>query len=246
MISEMGGEVSPALLEMVADFLWAETSPVEVDLAAWVDNGTLTEDDFVGCLSPMELAKAQAIANPAERRHFLARRCFQRLFVCLVAGWKFHPRTIRLEHKLDSRPTCLDFPALQLSFSTSGNAAVACASRTHAVGIDIERVRVIENAVGLATRFFTQNEAEVIAAKPEDAKSHHFLMHWTTKEAGLKAIGQGIVAGLNAFRLVGEPPRVAYTVLGPSAINGTWTLKNFDILPNHIIALIEKNSVDKY
>ena len=239
-------EVSPALLEMIEAFNWAKPSAQGLSIAAYVDDGAATESDLGGCVTTSELAKAELLTNPAERRHFLTRRCFQRLFVCLVTGWNASPRELRLEHKLDTQPNCLDFPSLHLSFSTSGAAAVACASKIYTVGIDVERIRMVENANQLARRFFSQKEADAIAAMSPDEQSHHFLLHWTAKEAGLKAIGQGIVSGLNAFCLQRKPPDTTYSVIGPSENHAAWILQNFDILPNHIIALIKKNSVDNY
>ncbi len=238
------GDVSPAVLEMVDAFSWAKLPGKGLSIAAYVDNGAPSQTNLEGCLSKAELTQADLLTNLAERRHFLVRRCFQRMFVCLVTGWSADPRELKLEHKLDARPICLDFPLLRLSFSTSGNTAVACASETRDVGIDVERLRDVDNADQLAGRFFSLNEANMIAALPSDEQSHEFLLHWTAKEAGLKAIGQGIVSGLNAFCLQREALNTAYSVVGPSGIDATWTLQHFDILPNHIIALIQKNSVD--
>ena len=237
--------VSPTLMEMMEAFNWAKPSVPGLFITAYVDNGALSETDLKDCLSRAELAKSALLTNLAERRHFLVRRCFQRLFVSVVAGWNASPRQLRLEHQLDTKPVCLDFPSLRLSFSTSGNTAVACACETHDVGVDVERIRAIENADQLARRFFSPEEADVIADMPLDEQSHHFLLHWTAKEAGLKAIGQGIVSGVNAFCLQRKPPYTTYSVVGPTVIDASWTLQNFDILPNHIIALIKKNSVDK-
>lgn len=241
---KIDAEVPPAFFGMVENFIWAKPTTPPLFIAAYVDSGTLIESDLSYCLPTAELAKAALLANPAERRHFLIRRCFQRLFACLVVGWNASPKELRLEHQLDTRPKCLDFPKLRLSFSTSGNTAVACACETHDVGIDVERIRVIENVDQLARRFFSPKEADVIAAMPLDEQSHHFLLHWTAKEAGLKAIGQGIVFGLNAFCLQRQPPNITYSIIGPSEIDETWALQNFDILPSHVIALIKKNSVD--
>lgn len=237
-------DVSPAVSEMIDAFAWAKFSEKGLSIAAYVDNGEPKQSDLVECLPNVELIKADLLTNLSERRHFLVRRCFQRMFVCLVTGWNADPRELRLEHKLDTQPICLDFPLLRLSFSTSGNTAVACASETHDVGIDVERLRDVENADQLARRFFSLNEVNMIAALPPDEQSHHFLLHWTAKEAGLKAIGQGIVSGLNAFCLHRNAPNSAYSIIGPSGIDATWTLQHVDILPNHIIALIQKNSVD--
>lgn len=245
MRGKIKGDVSPTLVEMIDAITWARSSVSGLFIAAYTDDASSKDGDFTDCLTLAEIAKAETFTHLAERRHFMFRRCFQRLFVALVTGWQANPRELRLEHKLDTQPTCLDFPSLHLSFSSSGSAAVACASENSAVGIDVERVRVIEDVVQLARRFFSSREADAIAAMPAAEQSHHFLLHWTAKEAGLKAIGKGIVSGLNAFCLERKPPDSTYSVVGPVNTDSVWTLQNVDILPNHIMALIKKNSVDK-
>ena len=241
----MSAEISPAQSHMLEALNWAPPSAPGLAIAAYVDDATLREGDLVSCLSQAEIAKAETLMNLAERRHFIVRRCFQRLFVALVTQWHASPGALRMEQKLDTRPVCLDFPFLHLSFSTSGRTAVACSHENNDVGIDVERDRVVENVVQLARRFFTEQEADAIAALPPEQQSYHFLLHWTAKEAGLKAIGKGIVSGLNSFCIERKTADSRYCVGGPPPDPSLWRLDYLDILPNHIIALVKKNSVDK-
>ena len=239
------GQISPALMQMVQAFVWSRPLEPGLFIAVYVDLGLIPESVMRQCLTSDELAKADMLTNLAERRHFLVRRCFQRLFVCMVTGWRLKPQDLKLDHRLDTQPDCVDFPLLHLSFSTSGITAAACASETQPVGIDVERDRDVENVVELARRFFSQKEADAIAAVSVNERSHQFLLHWTTKEAGLKAIGRGIASGLNTFCLERSSPKDAYLVIGPPVLNAAWELRNIDMLPNHIISLIKQNSVDK-
>ena len=237
---KISAEISPVLLNMTQALNWAAPSAPGLAIAAYVDDDTLRDGDLASCLSQAEIAKAEAFINLAERRHFIVRRCFQRLFVALVAQWPASPGVLRMEQKLDTQPVCLDFPRLHLSFSTSGRSAVAGARENNDVGIDVERERVVENVVQLARRFFSEKEADAIAGLPPEEQSHHFLLHWTAKEAGLKAMGKGIVSGLNSFCLERKSTDSTYSVIGPPEAPARWSLRYVDILPNHIIALIKK------
>lgn len=236
----------PPLQQMVEAFTWFQLSAPELAIAAYVDDGSVPEDNLLECLSTEELAQADSLSKPTERRHFVVRRSFQRLFLSLISGWSAKPKDLAMQHKLDTRPYCADFPTLQISFSTSGATALACASTTHVVGIDVERVRPIENVSQLAERFFSSEEAAAIAALPGDQQNQHFLLHWTAKEAGLKAIGKGIVSGLNAFSLMREGHNLPYKIIGPAEKGEGWSLQHIEMLPLHIIAVVQKNSVDKF
>ncbi len=212
-----------------------------IAVAAFADDGTLAEAEVLACLPEAEALSAQRLADPAERRHFIIRRCFQRVFVKDVLAWDGPMRTLALEHRLDTQPKCLDAPACSLSFSSSGPVSVACASLTVRVGIDLERIRPIANAVALAQRFFTPGEADAIAAQPAPEQSLAFLRHWTVKEAGLKAIGRGIVSGLNSFVLQHDGNHHHIEINGLFSPKNGWIVDYPDLCPQHIVAIVHNS-----
>jgi len=67
------------------------------------------------------------------------------------------------------------------------------------VGIDIERMRHIPDAVELATGLFSQREIDAIRSWPESSRSRAFLAMWTRKEAVVKAVGAGLSLRLDSF-----------------------------------------------
>ena len=71
-----------------------------------------------------------------------------------------------------------------LSFSHCENCAALLAA-TFPVGVDLERRRP-ENAVRLAARFFSPEEARRVTQNPE-----LFLPLWTAKESSFKITGEG-------------------------------------------------------
>lgn len=156
-------------------------------------------EPLLAVLSADEVTVATALNEAAERRHLVARRAFQRVFVAAVCGWSDELSQLPLMHQRDQRTACAAAPQVMFSFSSSQNHYCACASARRAVGIDIERCRRIENVVALAERFFTQDEVTLIKAAPVATRDHVFQRVWTAKEAGLKAVGLGIVSGLNQF-----------------------------------------------
>ncbi len=90
---------------------------------------------------------------------------------------------------------------------TRGLVAVAVAGpRTRAlgVGVDAEAVRPLD-AVALAERWFTADEAAWVRALPPGLRATGLLDLWTRKEAAGKALGLGLRAG-GLRRPVGAPP----------------------------------------
>jgi len=61
------------------------------------------------------------------------------------------------------------------------------------IGADVEAVRPLARAGGIASRFFTPSETAAILARADgDERSLAFLRAWTRKEACLKASGDGL------------------------------------------------------
>jgi phosphopantetheinyl transferase len=223
--------------------IWAEPSVPDVRIGATIDDKTIPEDMLLADLSAGEIVKAHAIKNTDERRHFIFRRNFQRLFLGEVLAWQGQLSDLEIDHNLDCPPKSPNAPALKLSFSSTGATVLACAGFHCEVGIDVERQRSVDNPVGLATRFFTLSEAETIAKLSNDQQQLAFLQYWTAKEAGLKAIGKGIVSGLNSFVL--SPGDNGYVVefKHNSDSFGAWTLNHLDFLQGHVVAFMHRSVI---
>jgi 4'-phosphopantetheinyl transferase len=77
-----------------------------------------------------------------------------------------------------------------------GRLLVAYADRGR-IGVDVEsRIRRIE-PMGIARRYFAQDETDALEALAGDARQLAFLRLWCAKEAVLKAHGGGIAFGLH-------------------------------------------------
>ncbi|MEU6774699.1 4'-phosphopantetheinyl transferase superfamily protein [Streptomyces sp. NPDC046759] len=90
---------------------------------------------------------------------------------------------------------------------TRGLVAVALAgpgARLLGVGVDAEAVRPLD-AIALAERWFTADEAAWVRALPPGLRSTGLLDLWTRKEAAGKALGTGLRAG-GLCRAIGVPP----------------------------------------
>jgi 4'-phosphopantetheinyl transferase len=195
---------------------------------------------LVSTLSSEEQLAANTFHVSAEKHHFILRRAFQRIFVAEQIQWKHTLSELPMVHRLDHRTTCGAALDLVMSFSSSKNRYCACASRVETVGIDIELNRQVENLEALAARFFTSSESETLTACPAETRHGLFLKFWTAKEAGLKALGRGIVSGLNTFRL--EYQGHSISISGPDERDSrwNWTLEYPPVADDCTIAVVHR------
>lgn len=146
-------------------------------------------------LSPDELHRAARFAMPAPRRQFVGSRGVLRHL--LGQYLDLAPQHVRLVAGRHGKPALADHPALSFNLShTDGLLLVAIAAGMD-VGVDVEKVRPMEGAAGLAARYFPAAEGDGIAGDPTA-----FLRLWTCRESAVKACGRGISHAWDALRIV--------------------------------------------
>lgn len=224
--------------------VWHKSPASDLSVASFTDDGTLAISGMHEILSSQEKDESATLSDSTELRHYIARRCFQRLFLHELLSTNIAPDKLDIIHQRDVRPYCVNAPEFNLSFSSSGTTVIACASASHAVGIDIERYRNVENVIALSKRYFTPKEAQALSNLPPSEQSQAFLYYWTAKEAGLKAIGKGIVFGLNTF-YVKDKGNFSYEIHDPQEISQDWHLQYLEIIPQHLVALVKMINVGK-
>ena len=165
------------------------------------------------------------------------------LTACLRAvGLPADAEIVRDEH---GKPRLRAYPEWQFSLSHSGDYAV-CALTDTPVGVDVEQRRSIE-VTRLADRFFTAQEAALLASLPKAEQETAFLRLWTAKESVLKAQGSGLSGGLSSVPIAygdmlraPEPwllkeyalPGYVLTVCGTGAFPDTLTvISSYDSVP---------------
>ncbi|WP_020471614.1 4'-phosphopantetheinyl transferase family protein [Zavarzinella formosa] len=138
----------------------------------------------------------------------------------------------------DGGKPCLP-PETGLHFNlshTDGLAAFAVAETP--VGIDVEQVRIVPDAIGLVQRFFSPREHSQFCELDPTEIPAAFLRAWTRKEAVLKAMGRG-VQSLDCCEVTfrtDEPPAVV-SLDGDSTVGDQWKLHTWDPQPGFLAAL---------
>jgi 4'-phosphopantetheinyl transferase len=153
------------------------------------------------------------------------------------------PAAVALEVSEHGKPTfgAAHRPSdLAFNVSHSGSLAVYAFARRRAVGVDIEELRDIPDAEGLAARFFAPTEIAAFRAVSPDRRNLAFLACWTRKEAFVKAIGAGLSHPLDAFDVTVDPEGPArITRIGARSSGDLgWSMASFRPRDGYIGALV--------
>jgi 4'-phosphopantetheinyl transferase len=176
---------------------------IHVWTARCVDDTSLT-DSRLALLDTDERVRAARLAQPRHRMRFIQFHAFARQVLGGYLG--VTAAEVRLTIGRNGKPLIArgtKQPEVHFNISHSGDYCLLAARRGCAVGIDIEQVRAMPDALAIARRFFTRAEAELLARRDGDARHNAFFALWTHKEAAVKALGA---------RLADKLERIAFTL----------------------------------
>ena len=122
-------------------------------------------------------------------RYLAARHALKRLVADAIGA---READIAITPDVRGKPRLEGEARVRFNASRSGTLALIGIANGHDIGVDVERLRPVEDAVALADVYFTPDErAAWRRAGRSDAL---FLACWTRKEACLKALGVGLSA----------------------------------------------------
>jgi 4'-phosphopantetheinyl transferase len=120
------------------------------------------------------------------------------------------PEELSFVYGLCGKPHLPD-TAVQFNMAHSDELALIAVARCSAVGIDVERVRPVQDCERIMNSFFSTMEIAAISRLAPADRLLGFFTCWTRKEAYLKARGDGIGRELHRFSVSvvpGSPPRL--------------------------------------
>lgn len=173
-----------------------------------------------GLLSAGERERAGRFHFERDRRRFVAGRGALRLI--LAAYLQREPAEVSFDTGPRGKPAVAgDSPHFNLAHSDA--LAVLAVTRAGPVGVDIERIRPMDDLDRLVQRCFSAAERAELAALPAEDRLRGFFTGWVRKEAFLKAAGVGLAMPLDGFDVPlrpGSPPcllRLEGEPLAPAA-----------------------------
>jgi 4'-phosphopantetheinyl transferase len=102
------------------------------------------------------------------------------------------PETIELEAGPHGKPRLRGEARLRFNLSHSADAVAVAVALDREVGIDVERIDPRRDALALARRALTAEEAAAVAAAPSEERSQAFHDAWARFEAVAKCLGTGL------------------------------------------------------
>jgi 4'-phosphopantetheinyl transferase len=166
---------------------------------------------FRSVLSPEETYRAASFRFDDLRSTFILARACVRILLGSYLG--IAPAAVQFKYGIKGKPSVLGGKDLQFNVSHSGGLAVFAFTLGCDIGIDIEQVRSLSDIQDIADRFFSVEEASELMSVPNGQRLPAFFRCWTRKEAYVKAIGDGLSAPLNEFRVTigaNEPARLIH------------------------------------
>ncbi len=132
-----------------------------------------------------------------------------------------------------------DGPNLQFSVSHSGDCCMLALRLDYTIGIDVEEVRDLPQAINIAKSYFTPAESRALAALQGAAQREAFFVWWTHKEAAIKATGQSLAADLGRVEFDFDLRRGLRLVAwnGDQSVAQKWFVLRIDPGPGYIAAL---------
>jgi 4'-phosphopantetheinyl transferase len=125
------------------------------------------------------------------------------------------------------KPFLVGGPKLRFNLAHSHGLALFAVSQQCEVGVDVERVRPFVNDLGIAERYFSARETEVLRGLEPQERCETFFHTWARKEAVLKANGDGLAIGLEGVEVSVLPDDEVrlLRVNGTEAEARRWTLQ---------------------
>lgn len=190
-------------------------------------------------LSEDEQHRANRFYFEPDKKHFIAGRAILRTILSRYLD--LEPDTLQFSYGSRGKPA-LASPntsrTLCFNLSHSNGLALYAVTRSRHLGIDLEHIRPMPNALELAQRFFSSREYALISSLPPDQRQEAFFNGWTCKEAYLKATGEGL-AGLQQVEVSLTPskPVELLSIQGDPKAANHWSVHQLTLVPGFVAAL---------
>ena len=194
-------------------------------------------------LDAAERARAGRFRFEELRRRFAAGRGLLRHLVSRYLG--IPPGEVEFDYGPHGKPSVRGHECLSFNVSASGRHFLAGFTAGAALGVDVERLRAIDDIEGIARRFFAPGEVRSLLSQPSGERMSAFFTCWTRKEAYVKAVGGGLSIPLDGFEVTlgaGEAARLV-SASGAASVGRDWTMLAIASPPGTVAAAAVEGSV---
>lgn len=185
-------------------------------------------------LDETERARAARFKFDIDRVRFVFAHAFSRRVLGHYLG--VDPAALRFGTAALGKPQLDPDRGISFNLSRDDDLTVVAVAAGFAVGVDVERLRHIDDALELSRGLFAEPEVKLLSSSPPHDRSRTFLSLWTRKESYVKATGGGLSIPLDGFVAIAEdggPAGQAQSALGPLP----YAFAQFDERPDYIGAV---------
>jgi len=187
-----------------------------------------TRNALLAFLNLEEKSKVKSFKKETDKETALLSRGLLRKMLAVEIGVR--PEKIKFSRSKYERPFLAESKNLDFNVSHSGDWIVWVLASSSRAGIDIEKIRPIEET--LVDSCFTKEEKEYIGGN-KDFDLEKFFELWTLKEAFIKADGKGLSYPLQDFYFQIDPQ----IKLQAKFSNQAWYFKQYDLDPDYKMAV---------
>ena len=196
-------------------------------------------NELIQVLDEHEVAQAQRFATADLKRKYVASHGNVRHVLGRYLG--VSPGEVRLFVGSHGKPSlhAAHASSLRFNLSHSGEKCLLALTLNREVGVDVERVRPLEDWREIAHRFFSNRETARLAELPAHLSEQAFFATWSRKEAYIKALGLGLALDLSSFEVEVDPRKPGQLIWAANETEGPkqWLMCDVDVDPEYRAAL---------
>ena len=207
---------------------------------AYFELALVSNRKFVESISEEETERAQRFVRQSDRDRYVFAHGMLRSILGTYVGCA--PQKLLFADNQYHKPFLEESANrndLQFNLSHSEDLTLIAVSRGTAVGIDVERMRRIPDALQIVNRFFSLDERRYLNSLPPAEFEEGFFACWTAKEAFLKGIGKGLSHPLENFSIIlSNGESVGLVNNGDDSVNAySWKIVRLSPGPDYAGAL---------
>jgi 4'-phosphopantetheinyl transferase len=191
-------------------------------------------------LSTDEAARAARFVFPEHRNRYIACRASLRRLLGEYLGASTGDLTFQYnEFGKPEISNSFDAQPLRFNVSHCDHWALVALTLEQRIGIDLERLRQLEDLEHIAKNCFSELEFKTLLSAPESRRTEAFFNCWTRKEAFIKAWGDGISHPLSEFDVTLLPHTSArlLRIGGEPTSTADWSLTAWQPVPGYVAAM---------
>lgn len=135
---------------------------------------------------------------------------------------------------------------VRFNLSHSGGKCLIAITNGREVGVDVEKIRRLEDWLEIAKRFFSTRETEQLLLLPEAMRHDGFFATWSRKEAYIKAIGMGLALELGSFAVNVDPSAQARLLWTRDNAEepSHWEMRTLKVDPGYHAAVAVRGAIE--